>query len=206
MSSRQYQREDKIQNILNAAVEAFAESGYHHCHVSKIAQRAGVADGTIYLYFKNKEEILIRLFHVRMGEFISNLKLNLKKCTNTYERLHYIVNNHFSYMENNRSMAFVTQFELRQSDPQIRESINGPLIEYFKVIEEVIQTGIDNGESPHIDVKVARQLIFGALDEATSDWVKSRTQRSLISEVHIMLDFFVGAFRLGHCHTDLEEK
>jgi TetR/AcrR family transcriptional regulator, fatty acid metabolism regulator protein len=190
------QREGKFERILDAAIEAIAESGFHQCQVSKIARLAGVADGTIYLYFKSKEDILIRLFQTRMGEFIASIRSELARCENTQARLMTIVRTHFSYMQHNRSLAIVTQLELRQPNLSVRTAINGPLMDYFELIEEVIQRGIEREEVPQIDVWVARQMIFGSLDEATTDWVLARSLRTLESAVEPMLALFEGALQL----------
>lgn len=189
-------REEKFQKILDAAIEAFAESGYYQCQVSKIARLAGVADGTIYLYFKNKEEILIRLFQERMGDFIDRIRTELVDCQTTRKRLRTIISTHFSYMENNRSLAVVTQLELRQPNPSLRAAISGPLREYFRLIEEVIQEGIDRQEVAPVNLRVARQVIFGTLDEATTDWLLARAERSLMNDVDQILYLFAGALRL----------
>ncbi|AET67158.1 transcriptional regulator [Desulfosporosinus orientis DSM 765] len=195
------QREGKFQRILDAAIEAFAESGFHHCQVNKIARLAGVADGTIYLYFKSKEDVLIRVFQERMGDFIASMSKELSQCKTTEARLKTIVKTHFSYMEENRSIAIVTQLELRQSDPRIRLHINNTVVDYFNLIEEVIQQGIESGEVPKIDTRVARQMIFGSLDEATTDWVMARSPRTLKSEIEPMLALFEGALRLNKPNT-----
>lgn len=189
-------REEKFQKILDAAIEAFAESGYFQCQVSKIARLAGVADGTIYLYFKNKEEILIRLFQERMGDFINRIRTELADCQTTRKRLRTIISTHFSYMENNRSLAVVTQLELRQPNQSLRAAISGPLREYFRLIEEVIQEGIDRQEVAPVNLRVARQVIFGTLDEATTDWLLARADRSLMNDVDQILYLFAGALRL----------
>lgn len=190
------QREGKFRRILDAAIEAFAESGFHHCQVNKIARLAGVADGTIYLYFKSKEDVLIRVFQERMGDFIAAMSKELSLCKTTEARLRTIVKTHFSYMEENRSTAIVTQLELRQSDPRVRLPINNTVVDYFNLIEGVIQQGIASGEVPKIDTRVARQMIFGSLDEATTDWVMARSPRTLKSEIEPMLALFEGALRL----------
>ncbi|AFM41186.1 transcriptional regulator [Desulfosporosinus acidiphilus SJ4] len=190
------QREGKYERILDAAITAIAESGFYHCQVSKIARLAGVADGTIYLYFKSKEDILIQLFQSRMGDFIAVIRNKLAQCGTTEERLRTIVETHFSNMEHNRSLAIVTQLELRQPNLSIRRAINGPLLDYFKLIEEVILLGIEHGEIPNVDIWVARQMIFGSLDEATTDWVLARHPRTLVSGVEPMLALFEGALRL----------
>lgn len=189
-------REEKFQKILDAATEAIAETGFYQCQVSKIARLAGVADGTIYLYFKNKEEILIRLFQERMGQFIADMRSQLSRCDTTYTKLKAIVETHFSYMEQNRKMAVVTQLELRQPDPRIRAAIAEPVLEYFSLIEEVVQSGIESHETAEVNVRAARQMIFGAMDEAVTDWVLAKNPRPLRKQAEPLLDLFAGALRL----------
>jgi len=189
-------RQDKYQLILEAAVEAIAETGFYQCQVSKIARLAGVADGTIYLYFKNKEDILIRLFQERMGEFIVDVRGQIAKCQTTSSRLKAIVEAHFNFMEQNRSYAIVTQLEVRQSDPRIRTAIREPVLEYFRVIEEVIEQGIESKDIANVNVRAARQMIFGALDEAVTDWLMARKPRLLLNQVEPIFYLFAGALRL----------
>jgi len=190
------QREVKFERILDAAISAFAELGFHQCPVSKIAHMAGVAEGTIYLYFKNKEEVLTQIFQARMGAFITDMRQELSREETTKAHLRTIIRTHFSYMEQNRSLAIVSQVELRQSNPRIRLAINGPLMDYFQLIEGVIQQGIERKEVPLTDLRTARQMIFGSLDEATTDWVMARNPRTLMSGVEPMLALFEGALRL----------
>lgn len=189
-------REEKYQAILDAATEAFAEYGYFTCQVSKIAKLAGVADGTIYLYFKNKEDILVSLFSDRMGNFIREVRQSIVKCQTTQERLICIIRTHFKYMQKNRSLAIVTQIELRQSDPKIREAISGPLREYFHLIEQVLTEGVEKQEIVLADVKVGRQMFFGTLDAAISDWVSSKKPRPLEGIEELVFELMRGAFKI----------
>ncbi|MHB8076965.1 TetR/AcrR family transcriptional regulator [Desulfosporosinus fructosivorans] len=189
-------REEKYQLILDAATEAFAEYGYFSCQVSKIARLAGVADGTIYLYFKNKEDILVSLFSERMGQFIQRIRHDVILCQTTQERLSTIVRTHLRYMQENRSLAVVTQIEVRQSDPQIREAISGPLREYFQLIEQVLAEGIEKQEIVLSDIKVGRQMFFGTLDAVISDWVISKKPRSLVGVEDTVIALIRGAFKI----------
>lgn len=190
-------REGKYQKILDAAIEAISESGYHQCQVTKIARLAEVADGTIYLYFRSKEEVLIRVFQERMSDFISSMRRELLQCETTKARLRTIVRIHFSYMEQNRSLAVVTQLELRQSNPRIRSAISETILGYYSLIEGVIQQGIESGEVIETDVRVARHMIFGFLDEATTDWVLARNPRSIMRDFDPILALLEGALRLS---------
>jgi Transcriptional regulator len=189
-------REEKYQAILDAATEAFAEYGYFSCQVSKIAKLAGVADGTIYLYFKNKEDILVSLFRERMGQFIEQIRQEIGKYESTRDRLMCIIRTHLRYMQENRSLAIVTQIELRQSNPEIREAISGPLREYFHLIEQVLTEGVENNEVMLADPKIARQMIFGTLDAIISDWVTSKKSRSLEVVEDVVFDLVRGAINL----------
>lgn len=189
-------REEKYQSILDAATEAFAEYGYFSCQVSKIARLAGVADGTIYLYFKNKEDILVSLFSERMGQFIQRIRHDVVLCQTTQERLSTIVRTHLRYMQENRSLAVVTQIEVRQSDPQIRDAISGPLKEYFKLIEQVLAEGIERDEIVLNDIKVGRQMFFGTLDAVISDWVISKKPRSLVGVEDTVIELIRGALKI----------
>lgn len=190
-------REDKYEKILDAAIEAFAEVGYHSCQVSKIARIAGVADGTIYLYFKNKEDILVRLFTERMGDFIQLIRSKMESCQDTRSRLRAIVQTHLTHMENNRALATVTQVELRQPNSSLYSAIAVPLRDYFRLVEEVIEEGIKQKEIiPSLNVRVARQMIFGTIDRATTDWIFARSERSLSKDTDCMLELFSGALGL----------
>lgn len=148
------------------------------------------------MYFKNKEDILVSLFSDRMGNFIQEIRQSIVKCQTTQERLFCIIRTHFKYMEENRSLAIVTQIELRQSDPKIREAISGPLREYFHLIEQVLTEGVEKQEIILADVKVGRQMFFGTLDAAISDWVSSKKPRPLEGIEELVFELMRGAFKI----------
>mgnify|MGYP003417694695 FL=1 len=171
----------KYKQIIDAAVIAIAESGYHQAQVSKIAKQAGVADGTIYLYFKNKEDILISLFEEKMSVFVDNLKLIIKDENSASEKLGQMIENHFQVLANDRHLATVTQLELRQSNKEIRLKINAILKEYLKMIDQIIIEGMVSGEfKPSMDVRIARQMVFGTIDEISTTWVMNENRYNLM--------------------------
>ena len=173
----------KYKQIIDAAVIAIAESGYHQAQVSKIAKQAGVADGTIYLYFKNKEDILISLFEEKMSVFVDNLKLIIKDENSASEKLGQMIENHFQVLANDRHLATVTQLELRQSNKEIRLKINDILKEYLKMIDQIIIEGMVSGEfKPSMDVRIARQMVFGTIDEISTTWVMNENRYDLMDQ------------------------
>lgn len=175
-------RGGKYPQILDAALKTFAQDGYHRTQVARIAKEAGVADGTIYLYFESKEDILISLFTDKMGAFVSELKKKLVEDNSFEEQLNILVKHHLGLLGSNPAQAMVTQIEMRQIDPLINQGISGPLKSYFQVIEEVIRLGQSEGcVSMDIDVRLARKMIFGAIDEVVTCWVMSERKYELSS-------------------------
>ncbi|BAQ11675.1 transcriptional regulator [Bacillus sp. OxB-1] len=162
----------KYKQIVDAAVIVIAENGYHQAQVSKIAKEAGVADGTIYLYFKNKEDILINVFREKMAIFINELEEILKRNHTVSELLYALIENHFRILHEDRHLAIVTQLELRQSNKELRTRINNVLREYLALLDQILKKGIENGElDADLDIRLARQMVFGTMDETLTTWV-----------------------------------
>ncbi|AGK99981.1 TetR/AcrR family transcriptional regulator [Desulfoscipio gibsoniae] len=175
---------EKYDAIIEAAVKVIAENGYHNSQVSKIAREAGVADGTIYLYFKNKEDLLVSLFKVKMGEFTAGARHELKELQDSFAKLARLIYLHFNRLETDRYLALVLQIQLRQSETSIRQGIAGPLKLYFNIIEEVVSHGIESGAfKPDINRKLARQMIFGTMDEVATSWVMSSHNYKLTDQI-----------------------
>jgi len=169
--------------IVDAAVIAIAENGYHQAQVSKIAKQAGVADGTIYLYFKNKEDILISVFQEKMGIFVENLQVIIKSGETSSEKLSKMIENHFHVLSSDRHLATVTQLELRQSNKELRLKINAILKEYLILLDQILIEGMLNGEfNQTMDVRIARQMVFGTIDEITTTWVMNDYRYDLMEQ------------------------
>jgi TetR/AcrR family fatty acid metabolism transcriptional regulator len=181
----------KFKQIIDAAVVVIAENGYHQAQVSKIAKQAGVADGTIYLYFKNKEDILISVFQEKMGLFVDNLQNIIKDGTTSSDKLLKMVENHFRVLATDHHLAIVTQLELRQSNKEIRLKINEVLKEYLMLLDDILIEGIENGEfNEQLDIRLARHMVFGTIDETITTWVMNEQKYDLMKlapKVHKLL-------------------
>lgn len=177
--------------IIDAAVIVIAENGYHQAQVSKIAKQAGVADGTIYLYFKNKEDILISLFQEKMGNFVEKIEEKIAGKQVAAEKLLKMVETHFKILSEDPQLAIVTQLELRQSNKELRLRINNVLKGYLKVIDQILIEGMESGEfASDLNVRLARQMIFGTMDETATTWVMSDLKydlQALAAPVHKLL-------------------
>ncbi|KIL16415.1 hypothetical protein B4107_2595 [Bacillus safensis] len=185
------QKRPKYMQIIDAAVVVIAENGYHQSQVSKIAKQAGVADGTIYLYFKNKEDILISLFKEKMGQFIERMETDIQKKPSAKEKLLLLIEEHFRMLAQNHHLALVTQLELRQSNLELRQKINEVLKGYLNMLESILTEGKKTGEfRQNLDVRLARQMVFGTIDETATTWVMNDQKYdlpALAESVHDLL-------------------
>ncbi|WP_019744090.1 TetR/AcrR family transcriptional regulator [Bacillus altitudinis] len=185
------QKRPKYMQIIDAAVVVIAENGYHQSQVSKIAKQAGVADGTIYLYFKNKEDILISLFKEKMGQFIERMEKDIQKKPSAKEKLLLLIREHFRLLSQDHHLALVTQLELRQSNLELRQKINEVLKGYLNMLDSILTEGKKTGEfRQNLDVRLARQMVFGTIDETATTWVMNDQKYdlpALAESVHDLL-------------------
>jgi TetR/AcrR family fatty acid metabolism transcriptional regulator len=189
------QKKPKYKQIIDAAVIVIAENGYHQAQVSKIAKQAGVADGTIYLYFKNKEDILVSLFQEKMGVFIEKIEDEIRSVETAAEKLFTLIKTHFSLLAEDHHLAIVTQLELRQSNKELRLRINEVLKGYFNVVDKIITAGKETGEFREgLDHRLARQMIFGTIDETVTTWVMNDQKYDLTKQAKQVHDLFVYGF------------
>jgi TetR/AcrR family fatty acid metabolism transcriptional regulator len=184
----------KRERILDAAVRVFAQEGFYNAKVSQIAQVAGVADGTIYLYFKSKDDLLISLFEDRMERVNANLREALAAEGNAPARLMRVVKLHLELVESNRHMAEVISVELRQSSKFIREYANPLFAEFLRLIAGAVADGQKAGElRADIDPQLLARSLFGALDEIALAWLVKGKEK---------MDLSRAAEQLGHLFID----
>ena len=184
---------DKHTRIINAALKVFAEKGFYNTRISEIANEANVADGTIYLYFKNKDDILISLFEEELGKIITVMREELSKTNDPVEKLRFFAKRHLNMILDNRHLAEVIQVELRQSSKFMREYVNKPFAEYINLVKGVIGEGQERGVfRKDVAPGIIKRAFFGALDEMARYWVLSSTKKykpndsaTAISEIFI---------------------
>lgn len=163
---------DKYQRILDAAVEVIAENGYFSSPVSAIAARAGVADGTIYLYFKSKDDVLRTAIDATFDRFHRQVAERFETLKDPREQLEYIAQVHLESHAVNRSMAILMQTEVRQSAKFIAEFSHHHLVKYIQVVREVVRRGQQEGIFRRdVSDGVVAHCMFGAIDELLSSAV-----------------------------------
>ena len=169
--------------ILRAAIRIFSQKGFFNSKVSDIARAAGVADGTIYLYFKNKDDLLISLFEEKMGEVVADVRERVAMGTDPLQRLRIFIENHMDLLVREAGLIEVIQVELRQSNKFMKEYVPVRFLEYLDVLGGILEEGKGDGTfRVDLNVKTARRAIFGALDEISLAHVLSKKKRYLPAE------------------------
>ena len=187
---------EKYQRILDAAVAVFAEKGFFASRVSDIAERANVADGTVYLYFKNKDEILASAINTAFDGFMSSARTQLEGLASPSDRLRRLAYLHLKALGSNRNMAVVFQMELRQSTRSLSEFSHEHLVDYFNLVKQAIAEGKKNGEfRPDLPEKIAANCFFGAIDEMVTSWVLSEKDYPLEHAADPLVDILLGGMR-----------
>src|SRR5271166_2978811 len=187
---------DKYQRILDAAVAVFAQKGFFTARISDIADRASVADGTVYLYFKNKEEILMTALNTAFDAFMTHARTELEKPASPADRLRRLAFLHLDALGSNRNLAVVFQMELRQSTRFLSEFSHHHMIEYLTLVRPAIRGGQASGvfrrEMPD---KVAANCFFGALDEMVTSWVLNDHEYRLANVADAVVDLFLNGMQ-----------
>jgi TetR/AcrR family transcriptional regulator, fatty acid metabolism regulator protein len=183
---------DKPQQIIDAAVRVFARNGFYNSRVSDIAREAGIASGTIYLYFKTKDEILVTLFREKMAAFVSAMRTEISREKNPEAKIRRLVRLHFEVLEASPDMAEVVQVELRQGQKFFRGASAHEISAYFDLIGSILHEGVAGGVFRRdLPLKVATKMLFGAMDQVTTSWVLGKRGYRLADAAEPVANIFL---------------
>ncbi len=183
---------DKPQQIIEAAVRVFARKGYYNSRVSDIAREAGIAAGTIYLYFRTKDDILVTLFREKMAQFVGSLRKAIADEPDAVAKLSRLIRLHFEMLEEDPQLAEVVQVELRQGQKFFRGASTHEIASYFALITSVLEEGVADGRfRAGLPVKVATKALFGAMDQMATSWVLGKRGYRLADTADALADIFL---------------
>jgi TetR/AcrR family transcriptional regulator, fatty acid metabolism regulator protein len=186
------ERADKRAAILRAAIDVFAARGFFNAQVADVARAAGVAAGTVYLYFKSKDDLLVSIFERTMREAIADGKACVAPLADPVEQLRAVARVHLDRLGRDRNLAIVFQVELRQSTKFMERFSATLLRDYLGVIRAIVVAGQSSGVfRSDLNPTLAAKLIFGGLDEMATNWILSRRKYSLVAEADSIVDVFV---------------
>jgi TetR/AcrR family transcriptional regulator, fatty acid metabolism regulator protein len=187
---------DKREAILKAATKVFAQNGFFQSQVADVARVAGVAAGTVYLYFTSKDDLLVSIFERSMNEVLAECRAAITGIADPAERLGKLAHLHLGRLGRDKDLAVVFQVELRQSVKFMERFSETFLQDYFKLIRQAIADGQHSGAfRKDISATTATKIFFGALDEMATNWVLSRRKYDLNAEADAVVTLFIDGVR-----------
>lgn len=183
---------DKYQRILDAAITVFAEQGFFQSTIAQIAKEAGVADGTIYLYFKNKDDILVQFYEYKTRQIFERFRGAVRQPATAQEKLRCLVRVHLQEFQKDRNMAIVYQAETHQNRRLGHDQIKEMSKMYRDIISEVVELGQEEGTiRKDLYMGLVKRFINGAVDEVINSWIHSGAQYDLVTMVDPLVDLFI---------------
>jgi len=170
----------------------FAEQGFFQSTISQIAREAGVADGTIYLYFKNKDDILVNFFNFKTKMVFDKFREEVNKADNALDKLRFLVRRHLGEFQRDRNMAVVYQAETHQNRRMAEEQIKSMATMYMNIVSEIVEKGQQEGSIRRdLYVGMVKRFILGSVDEVINTWLHSEGEYDLVSMADPLVELFI---------------
>jgi TetR/AcrR family fatty acid metabolism transcriptional regulator len=151
-----------------------------------------VAAGTVYLYFRSKDDLLVSIFERTVRDAIAEGRAVLDEVSDPIERLRRIARLHLGRLGRDRHLAIVFQVELRQSTKFMKQFSSTGVREYLGIIRDVIAAGQESGlVRRDVNPTIAAKILFGALDEMATNWILSARRYDLAADAETVVDLFV---------------
>jgi TetR/AcrR family transcriptional regulator, fatty acid metabolism regulator protein len=193
---------EKYQRILDAASKVFAEQGFHQSTVAQVAKEAGVADGTIYLYFKNKDDILVQFYEYRTRQVFERFREAVTGAPTAEQKLRNLIRVHLESFQKDPHMAIVYQTETHQRGELGREQIKEMSKMYRDIISEVVELGQQEGTMRrNLYMGLVKRLINGAVDEVINAWIHTGQDYDLVSMADPLVDLFIKGIGVAKSNT-----
>lgn len=185
-------RSSKYHRILEAAVKVFARQGFRQSTVAQIAKEAGVADGTIYLYFKNKDDILVHFFSFKAKQVFDRFREEVARGADSLEKLRNLIRVHLGEFQRDPDMAVVYQIETHQSRRLAEEQIREMGKMYRDIISDIVEEGQQEGLIRRdLYLSLVKRFILGAVEETIGTWLHSGRSYDLVSMADPLVDLFI---------------
>jgi TetR/AcrR family transcriptional regulator, fatty acid metabolism regulator protein len=182
----------KRERILRAAVDVFAQNGYFNAKVSEIAKSAGVADGTIYLYFDGKEDLLITIFREHTRNYLQSLERDLSTISRPEDRMRVTIRHHLETLGRDRALAIVSQVELRHSLKFMSLLSQQEVADYLGILRKIVEHGQNEGVfRRNLHSALVAKAVFGVLDEMVTSWILSDKEYALVDQAEPVADLLL---------------
>nr|BAH60908.1 TetR family regulator [Desulfotignum balticum] len=191
----QKNKSEKYLNILNSAGAVFAKYGFYKATISQIASRAGVADGTLYLYFKNKDDILYQYISYKTSIVFEKMNDAVAAGKTAEEKLRNLIRCHLQEFQSDRHMAVIFQSEVRYLR-DIQSQIKDISKMYLDLLSDIIEQGqIEGSIRQDLFVGLVKRFILGAVEGVISTWVSAGSRYDLVAMADPLVDLYLNGVK-----------
>jgi len=191
-ATNRVEKNHKYHQILEAAVKVFARQGFHQSTVAQIAKEAGVADGTIYLYFRNKDDILVQFFNYRAKQVFESFREAVDGAETSADKLRNLVRSHLAEFQRDRDGAVVYQVETHQNSRLAETQIREMSLMYRDLVAEIVEQGQQEGTiRKDLYLGLVKRFIIGAVDEVINTWLHAEGEYDLVSMADPLVELFI---------------
>ena len=185
-------KNNKYKRILESAVRVFAQYGFYQSTISQIAKEAGVADGTIYLYFKNKDDILVQSFSYKIKQVFERFKKEVERGQTAKDKLINLIRHHLKVFQSDRDLAVLYQTETHQSKRLAEDQIKEMSKMYLDIISEIVEQGQQEGSiRKDLYMGLVKRIVIGSVDEVINTWLHSDGKYDLVSMADPLVELFI---------------
>lgn len=179
----------KRQALLDAAIKVFSLKGFHGARISEIAKEAGVADGTTYLYFKNKDDLLIKAVEDLFDRKLTEMEKRINQEDSGYQKLFHFAEEHITLFTQDPKVVRFLAVELRQSkDFYAKYPEFKPLRQYLNYLQKICNEAIEEGSIRNIDAVSLSYIVFGTVNFVITEWAVQDQAFSLTDMKNHILD------------------
>jgi TetR/AcrR family fatty acid metabolism transcriptional regulator len=180
----------KRESIIQAAIEVFGKKSFNDSNISEIAQKANVAEGTIYQYFKNKEDLFFAIPVEKTREFCDELDLHLQGITGSFNKIRKFLWYYLYFFKTNPEYGKILLLEMRVNSSFVKAKTYDSFRKSTSRILEIIKEGQEEGKiREDVSFYVIRQMILGTLEHIVTRWL-------LKSEKYDLMDYHEDVSRL----------
>ncbi len=179
----------KRQQIIQAAAEVFGTRSFQNAAISEIAQKASVAEGTLYQYFKNKEDLFFSIPAQKTEEFCEEFNLHLEGIYDGLNKIRKLIWYYLYFFKMNPAYARILMLEMRVSKSFIKSGTYDRIKAFTDRVLEIIEEGQAEGSiRSGVDPYLIRELILGVLEHRVTRWLLKEEKYDLTGHYNEVCD------------------
>jgi TetR/AcrR family fatty acid metabolism transcriptional regulator len=172
--------EEKRKKILDSATKVFAKMGFSNTRIQDVALEAGIAHGTVYLYFKSKDELFISIFQESLGELIKYADSEIQKKDNAEDKLRRMISLQLDVIEENPDLTKLILIEFPRTGNFLNDNNIDVLANYIDLIGNIISDGIkERIFATNVKIDIVATMIYSAMQGIATRWILDGMNYSL---------------------------